>query len=112
MRRQLAQLSATAAVTIGAVVALPALQAPHASASTRLGGVNVEAECQFAYGYHAYVAYWSAYGWRCNPVPGNVYYKGLDKSVDMNLACRLQYGSGAFASASDAGNPYSWSCYR
>ncbi len=27
MRRQLAQLSATAAVTIGAVVALPALQA-------------------------------------------------------------------------------------
>ena len=112
MKHHRARLGAAAAITIGAVAALPAIQAPPASASTRLGGVNVENECQFAYGYHAYVAYWSAFGWRCNPVPGNPYYKILDKSVDMNQACRLQYGGGAFASYSDAGNPYSWSCYR
>jgi hypothetical protein len=111
MRHRLARFGAVALVTVGAA-ALPALQSSPASASTRVGGVNVEAECQFSYGYHAYVAYWSAWGWRCNPVPGNAYYKGLDENVDMNLACRLQYGSNAFASASDSGNPYSWSCYR
>jgi hypothetical protein len=110
VRHKLARLAA-AAVAIAAI-ALPALQASPASASVRLGGVNVEGECQFAYGYHAYVASWSAYGWRCNPVPGNAYYKSLDKNVDMNQACVVQYGGGAFASFSDAGNPYSWSCYR
>jgi hypothetical protein len=93
-------------------LALPVFQASPASASTRLGGVSVEGWCQFAWGYHAYIAYWSAWGWRCNPVPNNSYYKVLDKSVDMNGACRLQYGNGAWASASDAGNPYSWSCYH
>lgn len=109
MRQELASLGAAAAI-LGAV-ALPVLEASPASASTRLGGVSVEAECQFAYGYHAYIASWSAFGWRCNPVPNNPYYKGLDKSVDMNQACRIEYGGSAFAEYSDAGNPYSWSCY-
>jgi hypothetical protein len=83
-----------------------------AKAATRVGGVDVERHCQWAWGYHAYVAYWSAFGWRCNPVPNNAYYKILDKNVDMNAACRLQYGNNVWASYSDSRNPYSWSCYR
>jgi hypothetical protein len=107
--------SAGAAVAVLGAIALPALQAAPASAAARVGGVNVEQYCNWAWGYHAYVASWSAFGWRCNPVPGNAYYKGLDKGVDMNTACRLEYSTSkatAFAGYSDSGNPYSWSCYR
>src|SRR5262245_3627351 len=96
-------------LTLATAAAGVALAQEPADAATRLGGVDVERVCQFDYGYHAYVAYWSAYGWRCNPVPGEPYYKGLDKNADLNKACRLQYGAGAYATFSDVNNPYSWS---
>ena len=104
-------VAAVAAVLFVTAVGIVGLQTS-AGAATRVGGVDVERVCQWDYGYHAYVAYWSAFGWRCNPVPNNPYYKILDKNVDMNKACRLQYGQYAWASYSDPGNPYSWSCYR
>lgn len=81
-----------------------------ASASTRVGSVNVEAWCEGNYSYHAYVKSWSAFGWKCNPVPNNSYYKSLDRDVDMNSACKV-YGPSAFAAYSDVSNPYSWACY-
>ncbi|SCL27279.1 hypothetical protein GA0070624_3469 [Micromonospora rhizosphaerae] len=32
--------------------------------------------------------------------------------VDMDVACRDTYGSGAYARTSDPGDPYAWRCYR
>ncbi|MEU2615643.1 hypothetical protein ABZ570_29335 [Micromonospora sp. NPDC007271] len=32
--------------------------------------------------------------------------------VDMDLACRDTYGSGAYAGTSNPGDPYAWRCYR
>ena len=110
LSKKIASGAAAALIAFGALAA----QSPAANAATRLGGLSVEQVCQFDYGFHAYVAYWSAYGWRCNPVPNNPYYKGLDRNADMNKACRLGYpGSpSAWANFSDVNNPYSWSCYR
>lgn len=101
----------SAIAVISLVFAGTAAASASANAATRVGGVDVERVCQFDFDYHAYVASWSAWGWRCNPVPNNQYYKVLDQNADMNKACRLQYGGTSWANAADAGNPYSWSCY-
>lgn len=103
---------AAGALALCTTLASVGFTAGEASAATRVGGVDVERVCQFDYGFHAYIAVWAANGWRCNPVPGNSYYKVLDRNADMNKACRIQYGSSSWSSFSDGGNPYSWSCYR
>jgi len=108
----LATLAITSSIGATLVAAAPA------QAATRLGGISVERECQDQDGYHARVKDWSAFGWRCNPFSAPVPASALiyDKSVDMNRACRRQYprptAPYAYATYADAGNPYSWSCYR
>ena len=78
-------------------------------------GVNVESYCQWAYGYHADLVNNNVYGWMCNPVPGNAYYRNLWRlygqgSVDMVTQChRENYATAAFT---DYNNPYSWYCHN
>jgi len=47
-----------------------------------------------------------AYSWRCT--------KPWDdrRGIDVNLACRTQYGWGAYAGLGSRYNPYSWYCQR
>ena len=108
-------LSATVAM-LTLLVAGSLVAAPSASAATRLGGISVEKECQAQSGYHARIATWSSFGWKCNPYPNPVppQYFYYDQDVNMNRACVRQYPqySGVYANYADAGNPYSWSCYR
>jgi len=75
--------------------------------------VDVESYCQWAYGYHADLVNWNVYGWMCNPVPGNEYYRQLWRlynqgNVDMVKQCQRQ--GWRSATYSDYNNPYSWYC--
>lgn len=47
----------------------------------------------------------NAYTWRCT-------WLGDSQGVNMNSACSLQYGPGAWAKPLDARNAYSWRCFR
>jgi hypothetical protein len=33
-------------------------------------------------------------------------------TVDMNAACRIRYGNGAFAQTTNSRDPYAWRCYK
>ena len=107
--------AATAAFVVTAASTVVVGAAP-AQAASRLGGISVERECQDQDGYHARIKTWSACGWVCNPFSAPVPANALiyDKGVDMNRACRRQYPGlpYAYSGYADAGNPYSWSCYR
>ncbi len=79
-----------------------------ASAGTYQGGVNMQSACDTQYpgwGTRATVLNQSdAYSWRC--VAGN----GSAYSINVNLACRSQYGGGSYAGLGSSTNPYSWYC--
>jgi len=79
-----------------------------ASAATMLGDINVSAACQRQRFTAHTVIVWpgNAFSWRCNAA-------GLHLSVDMNRACRDQYGdTRAWANTLDASHPFSWRCFR
>lgn len=95
----------------GCAIASGALmvQAPVASAAI-VGGVDVAGYCA------SFVANKSlsgtrvnssdAYSWRCTYAGVNV------RGVDMNAACKRQYGSAASALVLDPRNAYTWRCNR
>lgn len=100
MRKKLATVFATLALSAGAAVAT----ASPASATDY--GVDMNQACQIKYG-----AGWqailvdssSAYGWRCWVPPW-----GVRKDVDVQAYCN--YFDLGRAVVLDAGNPYSWRC--
>jgi Protein of unknown function (DUF2690) len=102
MRKVLAMAAVVAAATLG-VVAVPNA----ASATTRLGGVDMQAACNAQYpglGSRATVTDpSSAYSWRC--VTANASY-----GIDVNRACATQWWPGAYAGLGSSTNPYSWYC--
>ncbi len=93
-----------------------------ASAATQLGGLNLKAFCQYKWGGNVALRPPSDAGtWVCETV-SYVYVlcpmivcmepRDQDHGIDTNEACRWQYGSGAYARASNWSDPYSWRCYR
>ena len=90
--------------------ALVAPAADQASASTRLGGVDMQRACDTQYpgfGLAARVLdQHNAYSWRCVAPWDNT------RGIDVNRACANQYGGGAYAGLGDSRNPYSWYCQR
>lgn len=76
-----------------------------------LGGVDVFAYCGASLGATATAALvvQDASGWRCASVFGGIF---ETSAVDMDDACRIQHGDGAFSLAADRSSPYSWQCWR
>jgi hypothetical protein len=84
-----------------------------ASASTRLGGIDMQAACNEQYpgqGRIAKVVTYNVYGWKC--VTGVVPVAPGDISTWRQ--CQVQYGwnQGVYSGYTNYSNPYSWSCYR
>ncbi len=69
------------------------------------GGVDLQRYgCNLqAPGTSAVIVKWNVYGWRCK---GGISYF----NIDVNRACKAQYGSLSSAYYTDYGNPYSWRC--
>ena len=90
--------------------------------ATDLGGLDLDNYCHEKYYIsnwstwrdgEAYLSYYSPYGWKCNVLTvflGETWteYYGMD----LNEACRMQKGSGAYAGLVGAQDPYSWHCFR
>lgn len=104
---------ATSAISILLVVGSIGIAAQPAHAASRLGGLNLLGNCLTNSGWEHYLTVnaRNAYSWRCNYRQRSTT-AWVVKSFDMNAVCRWQYGAGAWASASDTRNAYSWSCYR
>ncbi|KAA2252268.1 hypothetical protein F0L68_36670 [Solihabitans fulvus] len=105
-RRRAAAVAVGAIGLAGGAVAM----ATPASAATIIGGIDVGQQCS--------VQTWrplearlldpnNAYSWRCYSKWTQNYY-----GVDMDGACRNQYGAGAFSVVLDPNNAYSWRCAR
>ena len=81
-----------------------------ASASTVLGGVDMQRACNTQWPPLGYVAkvldQHNAYSWKCVPNPG------MSQGIDVNRECVTQYGAGAYAGLWDRYNPYTWFCQR
>jgi hypothetical protein len=108
---------------IGTLLAVLALSgtclfatASPASASS-WGSVNVSRYCSYNYGLQAYDPFYGAYNWSCGYWTLEVKTGGTWKwvpryGVDMNLACRQQYGAGAYAYLVEPRTGYSWFCFQ
>ncbi len=118
-------LASVVAILIAASMPVGHAQATESNAplkATDLGGLNLNGYCHQKYyistwstkrdGY-AYLSYNSPYGWKCSV---RTYY--LDQTwseslgMDLNEACRMQKGSGAYAGLTGNKDPYSWHCFR
>lgn len=107
-----------AAVAISIASAMT-FMAPSASAATRLGGISLGLYCQKTVnpgdGSVARLLENHARGWRCldsvwvGPPFGWATYKV--RGMDLNHACRLQYGNGAYVKL-EQNHARGWVCYR
>jgi hypothetical protein len=85
-----------------------------ASASVRLGGVDMQRACtaQWSNPYGPVTAVvldqHNAFSWKCR----SNYTGVLVGGIDVNRECVLQYGYGAYAGLGSTSNPYSWYCQR
>ena len=100
-----------AASTLAGLSVVGLMFANAASASTRLGGVDMQRACsvQWAkYGPTTAVVrdQHNAYSWACRSNSTSNILGG----VSVNQECVLQYGLGAYAGLGSASNPYSWYC--
>ncbi|MFE9580941.1 hypothetical protein ACFYO1_31510 [Nocardia sp. NPDC006044] len=75
-----------------------------------LGGIDVQRACRANHGgdvwWNATLVTQDAFGWRCYSDKVMKY----DNGIDMNAACRAQYGNRAKAHAFNVHDPYSWVC--
>jgi hypothetical protein len=100
----------SAAVFVLMTAGLLAGSAP-ASASTVLGGVDMQRACNTQY-YDAFhfravvLDQHDAYSWRC------VKDSDTSNGIDVDRACAIQYGSSARAGLTFWWDPYSWYCLR
>ncbi len=84
----------------------------YAGSTLSLGGINLYGYCRYVLVSppgEAVLVQHNAYGWRCRLPNTNAYF-----SIDMNRACKWQYGSWGqvWASTWNTADPYSWWCYR
>lgn len=78
-----------------------------------LGGVNLSAWCQKAYGepFKARLFQKNAGGWKCEVSAGDNR-PIFVRPISVKSACKLQYGSRAYkAKALNWNDPYSWKCF-
>lgn len=95
----------TALIAVGATLAL----APTASAATQVGTPNLTRYCQQNVGQVWYAKTYSLtnpYNWNCT----NSYTNGMVR-IDVNKACRQQFGAGAYANTVSS-NPNGWRCFK
>lgn len=114
-KKRLASFVAAVALASGGLFVM----APKAEAATNLGGVDLRSHCRATLGgSHTYVenrSPYNAYSWKCwygNQLNWWTFRWAGPYSIDVNAACRRQYGGGAWAYTSNSSNPYSWRCYR
>jgi hypothetical protein len=92
-----------------AAVTFLAVGAPVASAQV-VGGIDMVSACAAAHGGDQWwapeVVSHDAFGWRCF----NDQLRARDNGVDMNWACRGQFGPNASARALNVHDPSSWVC--
>jgi hypothetical protein len=84
-----------------------------ASASTYLGGVDMQRACSVQWATYGpttaiVLDQHNAYSWKCR----SNYTHYILGGVSVNQECALQYGWGAYAGLYNASNPYSWYCQR
>lgn len=108
------RLLATLGMTSGALVAGTLSASAPASASTYLGGVDMQRACSVQYplfGLRSVVVNPNdAYSWRCAQLPWWPW--GYTYGIDVNRECVTQYGPGAYAGLWNRYNPYTWFCQR
>ena len=102
-----------AASTLAGLSVVGLMFANTASASTRLGGVDMQRACsvqQATFGPTTAVVRdkHNAYSWACR----SNYFGDIVGGVKVNQECVLQYGPDAYAGLGSASNPYSWYCQR
>ncbi len=109
---------AVAATSLLALAGTGLAAATPASASTQLGGVSVAQYCSAtALANGAAASYATSVnntysGWRCNDqIYNGLYWWSRLRTVDMNRACSIQYGSGAWA-YDPTSTLTGWKCYR
>jgi hypothetical protein len=78
---------------------------------TMLGPLDFDNYCAKQYGKHAGAVQVSddIYGWKCTFRKNGIF---DDPAVKTDDACRLLYGSPAYANAYDVHYPLSWQCFR
>ena len=113
------RLNPTRAALLAAMMAVMIIAgASHASAATRLGGVDLAKYCRDRYqssysSAKVVLVENNAYGWRCQQILLVGGPSWTNYSIDMVDVCRRQYGvksvTAKYGSFSDA---KSWSCYR
>jgi hypothetical protein len=108
------RLLVTLGMTSGALAAGTLAASAPASASTYLGGVNMQQACAVQYpgfGLRAVVQnQYNAYSWKCAQLPWWPW--GHAVGIDVNRECVTQYGPGAHAGLWNSYNPYTWFCQR
>ena len=78
---------------------------------SKLGGLDLFDYCRTAYGDRASAVQRSgdAYGWRCWETVNRLI---TGHEIVFDDACRLLYGSPAYAESYNVSWPYSWECFR
>jgi O-glycosyl hydrolase len=114
------------ALVIGVIITLAiAFVAPNSVSAAKntavLGGINIDGYCRATYSYYPYsgraiLMGSNAYLWRCDVKRYNGPYaypmfSYSYPSIDLNAACRWQYGGSAYAKTNNPSSPYSWQCY-
>lgn len=118
VRRRAVVVLMSLVMTAGFLV-LSALAAPSASAASRLGGISLGSYCMRTVNVgdvsREYLVENHARGWRCidsmwigAPFGWATY---RVRGMDLNHACRLQYGGQAYA-VLEQNHARGWACYR
>lgn len=105
------RIAVTAAAVLLGLGGATAVAAP-AAAANRLGGVDMQAACNYQYpgqGRLAKVVTWNVYGWKC--VTGVVPVAPGDISVWTQCQVQYGWGRGVYANFTDYRNPFTWGCY-
>jgi hypothetical protein len=101
-------------VAVGVTVTAPA-----ASAKTRLGGIDLQRYCSSTVpqGFDTskiYLRQNHARGWVCLDakwIGAPIGWAQVPRSLDLNRACRMQYGKGAYVEL-EQNHAQGWKCYR
>jgi len=109
--RRIAARFLTSSLAAFAVCLAAVAGSPPASAAT-LGSPNLGGYCNFKHGTNVLFSagplnLFDAYSWRCTLPPGSP----VD-GIDVNAACRWQYGNGAYGYTTNRNWAHSWQCRR
>ena len=116
LTRRRGALLGAAATVVTAFAAIGIGAATSASADS-YESLDLNAHCKRHHGDSAYARLLEVEGvnyvwdWRCFTVSGSEANRGPKYDIDMNAACREQYGDRAGAGYNSQYNPFSWYCH-